>query len=117
MIKPIKTEEENEKVLLEISNIFNAKKNTPEGDRLEILSLLVADFERKQYPMRKLTPIEALKVEMEEQGLTQSALAQRFGMSKSAVSEIMSGKKQMSVRFMKFLHNDLGIPAESLLSY
>ena len=52
---------------------------------------------------------------MEEQGLTQNSLAQRFGMSKSTISEILNGKKQMSVKFLKYLHNNLGIPANVLL--
>ena len=115
-IKPIKTEEEYNLALKQMASVFHAKKNTPEGDTLEVLALLIGDYEAKQYPIRQLTAIEALKAEMEEQGLTQSGLAERFGMSKGAISEIINGKKQMSVRFMKFLHKDLGIPADVLLA-
>lgn len=99
-----------------MGGVFHATKNTEDGDRLEILALLIADYEKQRYPIRQLSPIEALKAEMEEQGLTQSLLAERFGMSKGTISDIINGKKQMSVRFMKFLHNDLGIPAETLLA-
>lgn len=115
-IRPIKTELDYELALKQMASIFHATKNTPDGDKLEILALLIADYEARQYPIRKLSPIEALKAEMEEQGLTQSNLAERFGMSKGAISEIINGKKQMSVRFMKFLHKDLGIPADILLA-
>ncbi len=115
-IRPIKTEEEYNRALKQMESIFHAQKNTPEGDKLEVLALLIGDYESKHYPMRQLSAIEALKAEMEEQGLTQSGLAERFGMSKGAISEIINGKKQMSVRFMKFLHKDLGIPADVLLA-
>ncbi|QRR04342.1 helix-turn-helix domain-containing protein [Dyadobacter sandarakinus] len=116
MIKPIKSEQDYESALTQMEHLLDAKKDTPDGDTLEILALLISDYERKHYPIRQLSPIEALKVEMEEQGLTQSALAARFGMSKGSISDIINGKKQMSVRFMKFLHKDLGIPADVLLA-
>lgn len=53
---------------------------------------------------------------MEEQRISQTKLSTKIGMSKSTISEILSGKKQMSVRFLKFLHKELGIPAQVLLS-
>jgi len=115
-IKPIKTEQDYELALKQMASVFHAKKDTPDGDILEVLALLIADYEARHYPIRQLSPIEALKAEMEEQGLTQSSLAERFGMSKGTISEIINGKKQMSVRFLKFLHKDLGIPADVLLA-
>ncbi|MEA5429677.1 helix-turn-helix domain-containing protein [Arcicella lustrica] len=115
IIKPIKNEQDYELALKILTSIFHAKPNTPEGDALEVWSLLVHEYEQKHYKIQPLTALEALKYEMEEQGLTQTALAQRFGISKSTISEILSGKKQMSVNFLKFLHKDLGIPASALL--
>lgn len=115
-IKPIKTEQEYELALKKMETVFNAKPNTTEGDLLEVLSMLLHEYEKKHYKIELLTPLEAIKYEMEEQGLNQNSLAQRFGMSKSTVSEILNGKKQMSVRFMKYLHQDLGIPANILLA-
>ena len=115
-IRPIKSESDYDLALQTMASVFNAAKNTPEGDILEILALLIADYEARQYSVRQLSPIEALRAEMEEQGLTQSSLADRFGMSKGTVSDIINGKKQMSLRFMKFLHKDLGIPADVLLA-
>ena len=114
--KPIKTEEEYDLALQRMSSVFHAKKNTAEGDLLEVLALLIADYESRKYPVKQLSPIEALKAEMFEQGLTQTNLAERFGMSRGAISDIVNGKKQMSLRFMKFLYKDLGIPADILLA-
>jgi HTH-type transcriptional regulator/antitoxin HigA len=116
-IKLIKTEQDYEKALKQLETIFQAKPNTPEGDLLEVLSLLIHEYEQKHYKIEPLSPLEALKYEMEEQGLSQTGLAKRMGMSKSTISEIMNGKKQMSINFMKFLHNELGIPAHILLAY
>ncbi|RDB02270.1 helix-turn-helix domain-containing protein [Runella aurantiaca] len=116
-IRPIKTEQDYELALKKLEMIFHAKPNTPEGDLLEVLSLLVHEYEQKHYKIERLSPLEALKYEMEEQGLSQTGLAKRVGMSKSTISEIMNGKKQMSINFMKFLHNELGIPAHILLAY
>ncbi len=116
-IKLIKTEQDYEKALKQLETIFQAKPSTPEGDLLEVLSLLIHEYEQKHYKIEPLSPLEALKYEMEEQGLSQTGLAKRMGMSKSTISEIMNGKKQMSINFMKFLHNELGIPAHILLAY
>jgi HTH-type transcriptional regulator/antitoxin HigA len=115
-IKPIKNEQDYDLALKKIESIFQAKPNTDDGDLLQVLSLLVHEYEQKYHKIELLTPLEALKYEMEEQEITQSSLAKKFGMSKSTISEILHGKKQMSVRFLKFLHNDLGIPAHILLA-
>jgi HTH-type transcriptional regulator / antitoxin HigA len=115
-IKPIKTEQEYKLALQQMESLFHAKPNTKEGDILELLALVIEDYEDKNYKIEPLTPLEALKCEMEEQGLSQTNLAQRIGMSKSTISEILQGKKQMSVRFMKYLHNDLGISGNVLLA-
>jgi HTH-type transcriptional regulator/antitoxin HigA len=115
-IKPIKTEADYLTTLKIIATLMHAKANSTEGDMLEVLSLLVHEYEHKNHRVEKLSPLEAIKYEMNEQSLSQSGLAKRFGMSKSAISEILAGKKQMSVRFMKFLYHDLGIPADILLN-
>ncbi len=116
ILKPIKTDLDYKLALKKMVSIFNAEANTEDGDTLEVLSLLISDYEKKNYPIANLSPIEALNYEMQEQGLSQNNLAQKFGISKSTVSEILSGKKQMSIKFLKHLHNDLGISASLLLA-
>ena len=115
-IKPIKTEQDYELALQQMEAVFHSKPNTPEGDFLEVLSILIHEYEQKHYKIEALSPIEAIKYEMQEQGLSQTALAKRIGMSKSTISEIISGKKQMSLNFMRFVHRELGVPANVLLS-
>ncbi len=115
-LKPIKTDLDYQLALKKMASIFNAEANTEDGDTLEVLSLLINDYEKKNYPVQNLTPLQALTYEMQEQGLSQNNLAQKFGMSKSTISEILNGKKQMSIKFLKHLHTDLGISASLLLA-
>lgn len=115
-IKPIKNEQEYELALKEMSKVFHAKPDTPEGDRLQLLALVIGDYEDKNHKIKPLTAIEALQCEMEEQGINQAALAKRVGMSTSTISEVLNGKKQMSLTMIKNLYHHFGIPAETLLS-
>ncbi|MEO7308774.1 MAG: hypothetical protein ABIX01_00135 [Chitinophagaceae bacterium] len=62
-----------------METVLGARPDTNEGDLLEVLSLLVHDYEQKKHKIEALSPIDALKYEMEEQGLTQSGLAKRLG--------------------------------------
>ena len=115
-IKTIKTEQVYEDTLVQIEKLWEAAPNTTEGDLLDILLLLVKDYEKKHYPIPQLDPIEAIKYEMEERGLNQASLAKRFGVSKGVVSEVLSRKKPLSLNFIKFLYKDLGIPPQILLA-
>jgi HTH-type transcriptional regulator / antitoxin HigA len=115
-VAPIKSEQEYEQALKRLEAVFHAKPNTPEGDLLTLLSLVIHEYEQKYHRIEPLSAIEAIKHEMAEHGLNQSGLAKRLGISKSTVSEIINGKKQMSVSFMKFVHKELGVPANILLA-
>lgn len=115
-MKLIKTEQEYDAALVEMEGIWGAEPNTPEGDRLDILLLLVKNYEAKHYVLPELDPIEAIKYEMEERGLKQTDLAKDFGISKSKVSEVLNRKKPLTLNFIKFVHKHLGIPADVLLA-
>ena len=114
-IKPIKTDDEYKAALQELEKVWNAKRDTPEGDILELLALVIDDYESKQFPMPALDPIEAIKYQMEERGLHQKDLTPYFG-SKSRVSEVLNRKKPLTLKMIKNLYKDFGIPAETLLS-
>ncbi len=115
-IKPIKTEQDYDNALVEIEKIWGAEPNTPNGDRLDILLLLVKNFEAINYPMPELDPIEAIKYEMEERGIKQVDLAKSFGLSKGKISEVLNRKKPLTLSFIKYVHKNLGISAEVLLT-
>ena len=117
MLKPIKNEKQYEISLNKIYKLLqkNLKPGSKESDELELLSILVENYENKNYQIGNPTPLEAVKFRLEQLGLKTSDLRHYLGY-RSRVSEIMSGKRKFSLKMLKVLHNELGVPAESLLS-
>ncbi|MCC5933800.1 MAG: helix-turn-helix domain-containing protein [Balneolales bacterium] len=113
-IKPIHTEKDYEEALARIEEIFDAKPGTKEGDELEILGILAEDYEKKHFPVEAPKPAEAIKFRMDQLGMQQTDLAKLLG-SKSRASEILSGKRSLSLRQIQILSKKLGIPAEILI--
>jgi len=113
-IQPIHTEKDYQKALNRIEKIFDAKPGSVEGDELEILGILVDEYEKKHFPIESPKPVEAIKFRMDQLGLEQKDLAKILG-SKSRASEILSGKRSLSLRQIKLLYKKLGIPAEILI--
>ena len=113
-IKPIKTKKDYEQAILRLENIFDAKKGTPKGDELEILSLLIEKYEDEKFPIDFPDPIEAIKFRMEQSGLTQTDLADIIG-QKSRASEILNRKRKLSLDMIRQLHKKWNIPTEVLV--
>jgi HTH-type transcriptional regulator/antitoxin HigA len=114
-IKPIKTERDYRKALKEIEGLWDAKPNTPKGDRLDVVVTLVEAYEQRHYKIQPPDPIEAIKFRMEQLGLKPSDLAKILG-GRSRVSEILNKKRKLTVDMMRSLRRHLDIPAESLLA-
>lgn len=114
--KVIKDQESYELALAEISNLMDSdpQPSTPDADRLELLTLLVQDYETKNFPIRIPNPIEAIRFRMEQQNLSQRDLVPYIG-SRSKVSEVLSGKRPLSLSMIRALHTKLSIPAKVLL--
>jgi len=113
-IKPIKTERDYHKALKEIERLWDAKPNTPKGDRLEVLVTLVEAYEQKHCKVEPPDPVEAIKFRMEQLGLKSSDLAKILG-GRSRVSEVLNRKRKLTVDMMRSLRKRSDIPAESLL--
>jgi HTH-type transcriptional regulator/antitoxin HigA len=113
--KTIKTPEQYDLVINKIETLLNSEPDSPEFELLEVLSILADEYENKTMPMPKLDPIEAIRYEMEEQGLLQKDMVKYLG-SKSKVSEVLNRKTGLTIKMMKALHRDLGISAHVLLS-
>lgn len=113
-IKPIKTEKDYQSALEEVDKLWDAKPNTPRGDKLDVLVTLVEAYERQNYPIDPPDPIEAIKFRMEQMGLTQSDLAEAMG-GKNRVSEVLNRKRYLTMKMARELHKRFNIPAESLL--
>jgi HTH-type transcriptional regulator/antitoxin HigA len=114
-IKPIKTERDYQNALKEIEKLWDAKPNTPMGDRLDVLVTLVEAYEQKHYKIEPPDPIEAIKFRMEQLELKPSDLARILG-GRNCASEILNKKRKLTVEMMRSLHKQLGVPADSLLN-
>jgi len=116
MITAINSELDYQTALSEIEKLIDlpARARTPEGDRLNLLTLLVQDYEQKHIEPRTPDPIEAIKFRMEQMNLAPRDLVPLFG-SRSRVSEVLSGKRPLSLSMIRALHKGLGIPAKALL--
>jgi HTH-type transcriptional regulator / antitoxin HigA len=115
-MKMIKTAADYTEGLADIERLVDADPapGTPDGDRLEILTLLVRDYEERTFPRTRPNPIEALRFRMEQQGLSPRDLVPLLG-SRSKVSEILSGRRPLTLSMIRALNKGLGIPAEVLL--
>lgn len=113
-IKLIKTEHDYEEALKLADKLFDAKPDTPDGDKLELIVTLIELYEKRNFPVENPTPIEAIKFRMEQMNLTVKDLIPLIG-CKSKVSEVLSGKRTLSLNMIRNLSKGLHIPAELLL--
>jgi HTH-type transcriptional regulator / antitoxin HigA len=113
-IAPIKTQRDYRRVLKEIEGLMMAKRNTAEGDRLDVLVTLLEAWERKHYPLDLPDPIEAIKYHMEQNGLSARDLIPFIG-SRNRVHEVLNRGRPLTLKMICRLHEGLGIPAESLI--
>ena len=118
MLEPriIKTEEQYRAYLAEVDRLAadDPAPGTPDGDRLELLAKLVEDYEKARFQFRRPDPIEAIRFRMEEQGLRQKDLASLLG-GRNRVSEVLAGKRPLTVAAIRALSEALHIPADLLV--
>ena len=113
-IKPIKTKKDYEQALERLEIIFDAKKGTQKGDELEILGMLIDNYEMEKFPIGFPDPVEAIKFRMEQLGYNQTDLANVVGL-KSRASEILNRKRKLSLEMIRQIHEGLNIPTEVLI--
>ncbi|MFV7235744.1 helix-turn-helix domain-containing protein [Flavobacterium sp. ZB4R12] len=113
-IKPIKTENDYNQALERLEVIFDAKNGSPEGDELEVLGILIDQYENDHFPIGMPDPIEAIKFRMEQMGYNQNDLANIVGL-KSRASEILNRKRKLSLEMIRQLHERLNIPTDVLI--
>lgn len=116
----IKHEFQYEAMIERIEELLKVVNNdTPVTDRhfleLDVISLLVEEYEAKYYPVEMPTLPEIIKDEMVERGITQKELAEILGVSPSRISEYMTGKTKPTLKVARLLHQKLDIDAEILL--
>ena len=114
-IKPIRTEDDYEAMLARIYAIFDAEPGTEDGDELDVLFLIVEEYERKHYPIEPLDPVEFIKCTMELRGIGQNELAVLLN-SRSRASEILNRKRPLSLDQIRKIAVAWNVPAEAMIS-
>lgn len=113
-IRPIKNENDYTRALERLEDIFEATVGSPEGDELEILGILIDQYENEHFPIELPDPVEAIKFRMEQLGYNQNDLAKIVGL-KSRASEILNRKRKLSLEMIRQLHERLNIPTDVLV--
>jgi len=113
-IKPIKSKADYRAALKEIETLMTAERDTPRGERLDVLVTLVEAYENKHYALDLPDPVEAIKFCMEHRGMTPKDLVPFIGRI-NRVYEVLSRKRPLTLAMIQRLHSELGIPAESLI--
>lgn len=113
-IKPIKSEQDYNQALERLEQIFDSKPGTKEGDELEILGIIIDNYENEFFPIELPDPIEAIKFRMEQLNYSQNDLAEIIG-QKSRASEILNRKRKLSLGMIRKLNEKLNIPSEVLI--
>ena len=114
-IRPVNSEQAYDEAIERIERLWGTESGTPEGDELDVLLTLVRVYEKENHPVPPPTPIEAISFVMDQKGMKQADLLPYIG-SRSKVSEILAGKRTLSLSMIRSLHAHLGIPAEILIS-
>ena len=114
-IQPIKTENNFEAALQLIEDLWESEEGTTKGDRLDILITLVDAYEQINHPIYPPDPVAAIEFHMDQNELMRADLGSSIG-SRARVSEVLNGKRGLSIEMIRRLHEGLGIPLESLIA-
>lgn len=113
-VRPIRTDEDHESALREIDRLWDAKEGTDDADLLEVLVTLVHAYEERTFEPIRARPLDVLKFMMEQNGRTQADLSDLLK-SRSRASEILSGKRELTLDQIRLLHREWHIPAGALV--
>ena len=116
-LKIIKSEIEYQQYLDWVDEMFdnNVSPESPDGEKLQVVLLLIRQYEDQHYPVPKPDPIVAIRIKMDELGLKNKDLVGKIG-SKGYVSAILNKRKPLTLELARLFHNELGIPADILMS-
>jgi HTH-type transcriptional regulator/antitoxin HigA len=113
-IRPIRTERDYDAVLREVDDLMDAAPGTPRGERLDVLVTLIEAYEARHWAIDAPDPIEAIRVRMEQRNLRRSDLEPMIG-SRARVSEILSGKRALTLPMIRRLSAGLDLRADVLI--
>jgi len=113
-MKPIKTKRDYQAALKQAQRLWDAPNGSADADALDIVTLLIADYEAKNFPIADPDPIQFLEYVMESRGLTRKDLEPYLG-SRARVAEVMNRARPLSLEMIRRLSEELGLPAEILV--
>jgi|SRR5208283_555656 len=113
-IRPIRSENDYKHALRRVEALWGSPAGSPQGDELEVLVMLLEAYEREHYPIDLPNPLEAIKFRLEQSGKDLRALVGVIG-QRTRVYEVMRGDRPLSLKMIRNLHRELGIPAEVLI--
>ncbi len=113
-IHPIKTESDYEQALSEVEKLWSSEEGSKKGDKLDVLIVLIEDYENKHHPIDPPDPIDAIEFRMEQMNLSRKDLEKYIG-PRGRVSEILNRRRGLSINMIRNLHSNLHIPLESLI--
>jgi len=114
-LKPVKNDRELNRALKRVDELWGAKPNTPKGDELDILMLIVEKYEDEHYAIPASDPVEAIKFLMDQNSMSRKDLEPYIGTS-GRVSEVLNRKRSLTLAMIKKLHEGLKIPYECLIA-
>ena len=115
-LRPIRNERDYSTALKEIETYFDhePKRGSPAADRFDLLALIIEDYERRYWPVDAPDPITAIRYRMETGAFTQADFGRLFG-SRQRASDILAGRRPLTMRMAHTSHVEWGIPAEALI--
>jgi HTH-type transcriptional regulator / antitoxin HigA len=113
-VRPIRSEEDHDAAVARIAELMGSPVGTPEGDELDVLATLVDAWETKNHPIEPPDPLMAIQFRMEQQGLTRADLEPMIG-SRARVSEVLTGKRKLTIEMIRRVRAGLGISADLLI--
>jgi HTH-type transcriptional regulator / antitoxin HigA len=113
-LKPIRTKKEYQAALAEASRLWDAPLKSPEADQLDVLTMLIEDYERRHYPIVDADPIEFLQHVMESRELTRKDLEPYIG-PRGRVADIMNRTRPLTLEMIRRLSDGLKLPADVLI--
>lgn len=114
-VQPIRTDVDYDAAVARITQLMGAKAGTAAADELDVLATLVDVYESKRFPINTPDPIAVINFQIEQQGLTRKDLEPMIG-SRARVSEVLTGKRALTLPMIRRLHAGLHIPVDILVS-
>ncbi len=113
-IRPIRSASDYQQALQRVEALWGSAVGSTLGDELEVLVTLIEAYEREHYPVDRPNPLEAIKFRLEQSGKDLLSLVGIIG-QRTRVYEVMRGDRPLSLKMIRNLHRELGIPAEVLI--